>query len=80
MAKSIYLICPRSDAATLYGAEVYEARGLSPTRTVADLALPTVAALVPEGFRVELCDEHLDPVNLGTDADFVGITGYINQR
>jgi radical SAM superfamily enzyme YgiQ (UPF0313 family) len=36
--------------------------------------------MAPPDFHVELCDEHLTPVNFDTSCDYVGITGYINQR
>ena len=44
------------------------------------LGLLTLAALTPPEFRVEVCDENAnEPVNFDTDADIVGITGYIIQ-
>jgi radical SAM superfamily enzyme YgiQ (UPF0313 family) len=46
-----------------------------------NLSLPTVAALTPPGHEVVLCDENVEPVDLDTDADVVGITGYVvHQR
>jgi radical SAM superfamily enzyme YgiQ (UPF0313 family) len=46
-----------------------------------NLSLPTVAALTPPGHEVVLCDENVEPVDLETDADIVGITGYVvHQR
>jgi len=42
-----------------------------------NLALPTVAAMTPPGHDVALCDENVDPIDFDTDADIVGITGYI---
>lgn len=44
------------------------------------LGLLTLAALTPPQFRVDLCDENAgEVVNFDTDADIVGITGYIIQ-
>jgi len=42
-----------------------------------NLALPTVAALTPREHEVILCDENADPIDFDTDADIVGVTGYI---
>lgn len=44
------------------------------------LALPTIAALTPPEHEVTICDENVDPVNMGFNADIVGITGYYIQR
>ena len=44
-----------------------------------NLALPTAAALTPADFEVEICDENIQPVDLDTDADFVGIAGFALQ-
>lgn len=45
-----------------------------------NLALPTVAALTPPEHEVVLCDENVEEVDLETDADIVGITGYVIHR
>jgi len=79
MSPSILLINPRADFPTYYGAEVYEGRGFRPAAFLADLVLPTLAAMVPEDFHVKLCDEHLEAVDPDQDCDFVGITGKISQ-
>lgn len=42
-----------------------------------NLALPTVAALTPSEHEVVLCDENVEPIDFDSDADIVGITGYI---
>jgi radical SAM superfamily enzyme YgiQ (UPF0313 family) len=44
------------------------------------LALPTLAALTPRAHDVSLCDENVEHVDLGAEADLVGITGYYIQR
>jgi len=44
------------------------------------LGLLTLAALTPSEYRLELCDENAgEPVNFDTDAEIIGITGYIIQ-
>lgn len=45
-----------------------------------NLALPTLAALTPAEHEVVLCDENVEPIDFATDADIVGITGYIVHR
>jgi radical SAM superfamily enzyme YgiQ (UPF0313 family) len=42
-----------------------------------NLALPTLAALTPSHHDVVLCDENTDPIDFDSDADIVGVTGYI---
>jgi radical SAM superfamily enzyme YgiQ (UPF0313 family) len=76
---SIYLVNPLADFPTYFGTEAYTVAGLAPRVLTADLAITTVAAMVPDGFRVTLCDEHVMPVDFDTDAEFVGITGKISQ-
>ncbi|MBN1995559.1 MAG: radical SAM protein [Anaerolineae bacterium] len=79
MSKSIYLINPRADFPSYYSAEIYTHFGLSPVAYTADLAIATVAALVPADFEVTLCDEQITPVNLNHPADYVGLTGKSSQ-
>ena len=45
-----------------------------------NLALPTVAALTPAHHEVVLCDENVEPVDFETDADVVGITGFVIHK
>jgi radical SAM superfamily enzyme YgiQ (UPF0313 family) len=42
-----------------------------------NLSLPTVAGITPAEHEVVLCDENVEPVDLDTDADIVGLTGYV---
>jgi radical SAM superfamily enzyme YgiQ (UPF0313 family) len=79
MAKSLYLINPAADFPAYFSAEVYAGRGLRPAAMIADLAITTVAAMVPDGFEVRLCDENVEPVDFDCGADVVGITGKISQ-
>lgn len=45
-----------------------------------NLALPTIAALTPPDIEVQIVDEGVEPLDLDTPCDLVGITGYITQR
>jgi hypothetical protein len=56
-------------------APVIGAHGMMPS-----LALTTVAALTPDDVEVILHDEAEGPVDLDTECDVVGITGYVTQR
>ncbi len=40
------------------------------------LSLPTVAALTPDHWEVEIHDSRAHPVDYGSDADLIGITGF----
>ncbi len=55
------------------------AMGLTPSSTIADLAIPTVAAMAPKDFNVRLCDENLTAIDYDISADFVAITGKVSQ-
>ncbi len=79
MSPSIYLINPRADFPTYYGAEAYAGRGYKPAAFLADLVVPTLAAMVPEDFDVLINDEHLEPVDFDAPVDYVGITGKVSQ-
>ncbi len=46
---------------------------------IPNLALPTLAALVPPGIDVVFVDEEVDEVPLDEDWDMVALTGYISQ-
>lgn len=78
--RSIYLINPREGATGYYNMEVLAAWGIGTFVSLADLTMPTVAALIPSDWRIELCDERVQPVNFDTDAAVVGITGKVSQR
>lgn len=79
MGKSLYLINPRGKTPSYFGADVYAEWGLPPIQGIADLAIPTVAAMAPADFDVTLCDEYISPIDFDTAADYVGITGKITQ-
>src|SRR2546426_8350366 len=42
-----------------------------------NLSLPTVAGITPREHEVVLCDENVEPIDFETDADIVGLTGYV---
>jgi radical SAM superfamily enzyme YgiQ (UPF0313 family) len=77
--RSIHLVNPRADFPTYYGSDVFAGRGYAPAAFVADLAVATVAAMVPPDFHVSLVDENVSPVDFDTDAECVGITGKVSQ-
>ena len=79
MAGLIYIVNPACDFPAYFGADVYAASGLRSTVLVADLAITTVAAMVPPAFEVRLCDESVSPVEFDLPVDFVCITGKITQ-
>ncbi len=45
-----------------------------------NLSLPTVAGLTPSEHEVVLCDENVEPIDFDTDADIVGLTGYVIHK
>jgi radical SAM superfamily enzyme YgiQ (UPF0313 family) len=45
-----------------------------------NLALPTVAGLTPPSHEIVLCDENVEPIDFDTDADVVGITGFVVHK
>ena len=76
---SIYFINPRADFPTYFNAENYTSHGIAPATQMADLTIPTLAAMVPAGYEVKLCDQNISPVDYGCEADLIGITGKITQ-
>jgi radical SAM superfamily enzyme YgiQ (UPF0313 family) len=79
MSKSLYIINPASVHPHYSSYEVYTALGLRPVIFTADQSTTTLAAMAPEDFQVELCDEAVTPVNYESDADYICITGRISQ-
>lgn len=76
---SIYLINPKANYINYHSAEVIAGLNLDATAYVADLAIATVAAMVPDNFTVTLCDEHITPVDFDHPAHFVALTGKNSQ-
>jgi radical SAM superfamily enzyme YgiQ (UPF0313 family) len=42
-----------------------------------NLSLPTVAGITPREHEVVLCDENVEAIDFDTDADIIGLTGYV---
>jgi radical SAM superfamily enzyme YgiQ (UPF0313 family) len=79
MPASMYLVNPASDFVTYFSAEVLAGSGL-PGAILGDLPTTTLAALAPPDFDITICDEHIAPVDYDHPADWIGITGKVNQR
>jgi radical SAM superfamily enzyme YgiQ (UPF0313 family) len=77
-SRGIYLVQPRFPP-TYWGLEHF--LQMTPYQAVfPPLGLLTLAALTPPDFRVTLCDENAgEPIDYDTDAEIVGVTGYIVQ-
>lgn len=73
----ILLVNPRQHH-TLFGLSLVGA-DLGVPAFMPNLALPTLAALVPDGVEVVVVDEEVDEVPLDEPWDLVGLTGYISQ-
>jgi radical SAM superfamily enzyme YgiQ (UPF0313 family) len=74
----IYLIAPRNPESFWTFDRILPSLGkrcLFP-----NLALPTVAALTPPEHEVILCDENVEEIDFDSDADIVGITGYVIHK
>lgn len=76
----LLLINPASDAPTYFGAEAFAAHGFGGATLIADLALPTLAALASPYLSVTQCDESVDAIDPAWVPRFVGITGKVSQR
>jgi len=79
IGKSIYIINPRCDARSYHTTDAFQHFGLRPAILVADLAIVTVAAFVPDDFEITLCDEYVEPVDFSRRPDFVALTGKVSQ-
>jgi radical SAM superfamily enzyme YgiQ (UPF0313 family) len=74
----LYLIAPRNPESFWTFDRVLPSLG---KRCVfPNLALPTVAGLTPAPHEVVLCDENVEAVDFDTDADVVGITGFVIHK
>ncbi len=80
MAKSIYIINPASDFPNYVSAEILAASGFTGGTAMADAAVATVAALASKDFQVSICDECISPIEFDHPADWIAITGKVNQR
>ena len=64
---------------TYHSGDVFAASGMAAATSVADLATTTVAAMAPGDVHVAICDEDIEPADLNTSADIVGLTGKVTQ-
>jgi len=80
MTKSIYIINPASDFPNYVSAEILAVSGFRPGAAMADSALATVAAMASKDFEVSICDENITPIDFDSPADWIGVTGKVNQR
>jgi hypothetical protein len=76
----MYLVNPASDFATYFSAEVLAGSGLPAGAIMADLPTVTLAALAPTDFKIAICDENVSTIDYDHPADWIGITGKVNQR
>jgi len=79
MSRSLYLINPRPENPSYFGAEAFNQWGYDPAQAIADLATSTVAALAPADWTVSICEESVEPIDWDTEADFIGLTGKVIQ-
>ena len=80
MKPQIHLINPITDCPSYFNLDSMKAQsGKSGVLTMA-LALPTVAALIPQDlFSVTLCDEAISAIDFDVEARFIGLTTMVNQ-
>jgi len=45
-----------------------------------NLSLPTVAGITPSRHDVVLCDENVEDIDFDSDADVIGVTGYVIHK
>src|SRR5262245_51829348 len=58
-----------------------EAEGITGCRSyMQNIALPTLAALAPDGVDVTIVDDTSEPIDYEAAWDVVGVTGYITHR
>ncbi len=74
----IYLIAPRNPESFWTFDRVLPS--LNKQCIYPNLSLPTVAGLTPREHEMVLCDENVEPVDFDTDADIVGVTGYVIHK
>ncbi|MBI2566573.1 MAG: B12-binding domain-containing radical SAM protein [Candidatus Schekmanbacteria bacterium] len=70
----VYLVNPRYPD-TFWGfRHVNDLNGMQ--YCIANLSVPTVAALTPADVEVEICDENVEAVDFETDAEIIGLTSF----
>jgi radical SAM superfamily enzyme YgiQ (UPF0313 family) len=71
----IYLIAPKNPESFWTFDRIL--RSLKKKCVFPNLSLPTVAGITPREHEVVLCDENVEGVDFDTDADIIGLTGYV---
>ena len=71
----IYLIAPRNPESFWTFDRILPS--LDKRCVFPNLSLPTVAGITPPEHEVVLCDENVETIDFDTDADVVGLTGYV---
>jgi radical SAM superfamily enzyme YgiQ (UPF0313 family) len=71
----IYLIAPRNPESFWTFDRILPS--LKKKCVFPNLSLPTVAGLTPREHDIVLCDENVEAIDFDTDADIVGVTGYV---
>ncbi len=74
----IYLIAPRNPESFWTFDRILPS--LKKKCVFPNLSLPTVAGITPREHEVVLCDENVEPIDFDTDADIVGVTGYVIHK
>ncbi len=74
----IYLIAPRNPESFWTFDRILQSLGKK--CVFPNLSLPTVAGITPREHEIILCDENVEPIDFTTDADIVGITGYVIHK
>jgi len=74
----IYLVSPKNPASFWTFDRILPS--LKKKCVFPNLSLPTVAGLTPAEHEVVLCDENVEPIDFDTDADIIGLTGYVIHR
>jgi radical SAM superfamily enzyme YgiQ (UPF0313 family) len=74
----IYLVSPRNPESFWTLDRIL--RSLGKKCVFPNLSLPTVAGITPREHEIVLCDENVEPIDFDTDADIIGVTGYIVHK
>ncbi|OGP87071.1 MAG: hypothetical protein A2Y95_00060 [Deltaproteobacteria bacterium RBG_13_65_10] len=74
----IYLVAPKNPESFWTMDRIL--RSLGKQCVFPNLSLPTVAGLTPREHELVLCDENVEDIDFNTDADIVGVTGYIVHK
>ncbi len=80
MRRSLYFINPAESSPGYHTMEVLKEWRIANAVNIADLTGPTIAALLPPNWEVQLCDERVQAINFETNATVIGITGKVTQR